>query len=96
MTINSENYVFLALNYHERLIRAQEEIAQIQASIAALREQWQAQQDAWKTEFDEARQKAGPAERSLILAGQRYAMACVLEELDALFPPEVINEEKAS
>lgn len=37
MTINSENYVFLALNYHERLIRAQEEIAQIQAGIAALR-----------------------------------------------------------
>ena len=96
MTINSENYVFLALNYHERLIRAQEEIAQIQASIAALREQWQARQDAWLTEFDEEMQKAGRAERSLILAGQRYAMACVLEELDALFPPEVINEEKAS
>jgi hypothetical protein len=96
MTINSENYVFLALNYHERLIRAQEEIAQIQASIAALREQWQARQDAWLTEFDEEMQKAARAERSLILAGQRYAMACVLEELDALFPPEVINEEKAS
>ena len=88
MTINSENYVFLALNYHERLIRAQEEIAQIQASIAALREQWQARQDAWLTEFDEEMQKAGRAERSLILAGQRYAMACVLEELDALFPPD--------
>jgi hypothetical protein len=88
MTINSENYVFLALNYHERLIRAQEEIAQIQASIAALREQWQARQDAWLTEFDEEMQKAARAERSLILAGQRYAMACVLEELDALFPPD--------
>ena len=88
MTINSENYVFLALNYHERLIRAQEEIAQIQAGIAALREQWQARQDAWLTEFDEEMQKAGRAERSLILAGQRYAMACVLEELDALFPPD--------
>ena len=88
MTINSENYVFLALNYHERLIRAQEEIAQIQASIAALREQWQARQDAWLTEFDEEMQKAARAERSLILAGQRYAMACVLEELDALFPSD--------
>ena len=88
MTINSENYVFLALNYHERLIRAQEEIAQIQASIAALREQWQARQDAWLMEFDEEMQKAARAERSLILAGQRYAMACVLEELDALFPPD--------
>jgi hypothetical protein len=88
MTINSENYVFLALNYHERLIRAQEEIAQIQAGIAALREQWQARQDAWLTEFDEEMQKAARAERSLILAGQRYAMACVLEELDALFPPD--------
>ena len=88
MTINSENYVFLALNYHERLIRAQEEIAQIQASIAALREQWQARQDAWLTEFDEEMQKATRAERSLILAGHRYAMACVLEELDALFPPD--------
>lgn len=96
MTINSENYVFLALNYHERLIRAQEEIAQIQASIAALRKQWQARHDAWKSEFDEETQKSQRAERSLILAGQRYAMACVLEELDALFPPEVINEEKAS
>ena len=88
MTINSENYVFLALNYHERLIRAQEEIARLQSGIAALREQWQARQDAWLTEFDEEMQKAGRAERSLILAGQRYAMACVLEELDALFPPE--------
>ena len=88
MTINSENYVFLALNYHERLIRAQEEIAQIQASIAALREQWQARHDAWKSEFDEETQKSQRAERSLILTGQRYAMACVLEELDALFPPE--------
>ena len=93
MTINSENYVFLALNYHERLIRAQEEIAQIQASIAALREQWQARQDAWLTEFDEEMQKAGRAERSLILAGQRYAMACVLEELDALFPPKEEEEQ---
>lgn len=93
MTINSENYVFLALNYHERLIRAQEEIAQIQASIAALREQWQARQDAWLTEFDEEMQKAARAERSLILAGQRYAMACVLEELDALFPPKEEEEQ---
>ena len=37
MTINSENYVFLALNYHERLIRAQEEIARLQSGIATLR-----------------------------------------------------------
>jgi hypothetical protein len=81
----------------DRMIRA--EIArndQMRAQIAALREQWQARQNAWMTEFDEEMQKAGRAERSLILAGQRYAMACVLEELDALFPPEVINEEKAS
>ncbi len=80
----------------DRMIRA--EIArndQMRAQIAALREQWQARYDAWKVEFDEEMQKAGRAERSLILAGQRYAMACVLEELDALFPPEAINEEKA-
>ena len=73
----------------DRMIRA--EIArndQMRAQIAALREQWQARQNAWLTEFDEEMQKAGRAERSLILAGQRYAMACVLEELDALFPPE--------
>ena len=61
---------------------------QMRAQIAALREQWQARQNAWLTEFDEEMQKAGRAERSLILAGQRYAMACVLEELDELFPPE--------
>lgn len=73
----------------DRMIRA--EIArndQMRAQIAALREQWQARYDAWKVEFDEEMQKAGRAERSLILAGQRYAMACVLEELRALFPPE--------
>ena len=73
----------------DRMIRA--EIArndQMRAQVAALREQWQARQDAWLTEFDEEMQKAGRAERSLILAGQRYAMACVLEELDALFPPD--------
>ena len=61
---------------------------QMRAQIAALREQWQARQNAWLTEFDEEMQKSGRAERSLILAGQRYAMACVLEELDELFPPE--------
>ena len=38
-------------------------------------------------------QKAARAERSLILAGQRYAMACVLEELDALFPPKEEEEQ---
>lgn len=86
----------IATDYYERLTgEAQEEIARLQSGIAALREQWQARYDAWKVEFDEEMQKAGRAERSLILAGQRYAMACVLEELDALFPPEAINEEKA-
>ena len=79
----------IAMDYYERLTGdAQEEIARLQSGIAALREQWQARQDAWLTEFDEEMQKAGRAERSLILAGQRYAMACVLEELDALFPPD--------
>ena len=79
----------IAMDYYERLTgEAQEEIARLQSGIAALREQWQARQNAWLTEFDEEMQKAGRAERSLILAGQRYAMACVLEELDALFPPE--------
>jgi hypothetical protein len=87
----------IATDYYERLTgESQEEVERLQSGIAALREQWQARQDAWLTEFDEEMQKAGRAERSLILAGQRYAMACVLEELDALFPPEVINEEKAS
>ena len=72
-----------------RIARAADaEIARLQSGIAALREQWQARQDAWLTEFDEEMQKAARAERSLILAGQRYAMACVLEELDALFPPD--------
>ena len=78
----------LAWDYRGELDQAQEEIARLQSGIAALREQWQARQDAWKAEFDEEMQKPGRAERSLILAGQRYAMACVLEELDALFPPE--------
>ena len=78
------------------ITQAQEEIARLQSGIASLREQWQARQDAWKIEFDEEMQKSQRAERSLILAGQRYAMACVLEELDALFPPEANNEEKAS
>ncbi len=79
----------IATDYYERLTgEAQEEIERLQSGIAALREQWQARQNAWLTEFDEEMQKAGRAERSLILAGQRYAMACVLEELDALFPPE--------
>ena len=86
----------IATDYYERLTgEAQEEIARLQSGIAALREQWQARYDAWKVEFDEEMQKAGRAERSLILAGQRYAMACVLEELDAIFPAEAINEEKA-
>ena len=88
MTINSENYVFLALNYHERLIRAQEEIAQIQASIAALREQWQARQDAWKIEFDEEMNKRGYTAYAAILGGEWYATESVLEELNALFPPD--------
>ena len=88
MTINSENYVFLALNYHERLIRAQEEIAQIQASIAALREQWQARQDAWKAEFDEEMNKRGYTAYAAILGGEWYATESVLEELNALFPPD--------
>ncbi len=79
----------IATDYYERLTgEAQEEIERLQSGIAALREQWQARQDAWKAEFDEEMQKSQRAERSLILAGQRYAMACVLEELDALFPPE--------
>lgn len=80
----------IAMDYYERLTgEAQEEIARLQSGIAALREQWQARQDAWKIEFDEEMQKsAGRAERSLILAGQRYAMACILEELDELFPPD--------
>ena len=79
----------IAINYYARLAsESQDEIARLQSGIAALREQWQARYDAWKVEFDEEMQKAGRAERSLILAGQRYAMACVLEELDALFPPD--------
>ena len=78
----------LAWDYRGEITQAQEEIARLQSGIAALREQWQARQDAWLTEFDEEMQKAARAERSLILAGQRYAMACVLEELDALFPPD--------
>ena len=78
----------LAWDYRGEITQAQEEIERLQSGIAALREQWQARQDVWKIEFDEEMQKAGRAERSLILAGQRYAMACVLEELDALFPPD--------
>lgn len=84
------------MTYAEKLTDISIRLARLQSGIATLREQWQARYDAWKVEFDEEMQKAGRAERSLILAGQRYAMACVLEELDALFPLEVINEEKAS
>ena len=65
----------IATDYYERLTgEAQEEIARLQSGIASLREQWQARLDAWKAEFDEEMQKAGRAERSLILADQRYAI----------------------
>ena len=83
----------IAINYYARLAsEAQEELARLQSGIAALREQWQARQNAWKIEFDEEMQKSQRAERSLILAGQRYAMACALEELDALFPVEASHQ----
>lgn len=73
---------FLALNYHERLIRAQEEIAQIQASIATLREQWQARYDAWQWHLDHI------SEDTAFVDGQLQSIKAMLNDLDALFPPE--------
>ena len=66
----------------------QEEIARLQSGIAALREQWQARQDAWKIEFDEEMNKRGYTAYAAILGGEWYATESVLEELDALFPPD--------
>ena len=78
------------------ITQAQEEIARLQSGIATLRERWQARRDAWKSEFDEEMNKRGYTAYAAILGGEWYATESVLEELDALFPPEVINEEKAS
>ena len=78
----------------DRMIRA--EIARndkMRAQIAALREQWQARQDAWQSRFD-AEDK--PSEYADVLTERVYVISVVLEELDALFPVEVNNEEKAS
>ena len=73
----------------DRMIRA--EIARndkMRAQIAALREQWQARQDAWKIEFDEEMNKRGYTAYAAILGGEWYATESVLEELNALFPPD--------
>ena len=60
----------------------------MRAQIAALRERWQARRDAMQVEFREEMRKGNPSDYPAILAGQRYALESVLEELDALFPPE--------
>ena len=79
----------IATDYYERLTgEAQEEIARLQSGIAALRERWQARRDAWKSEFDEEMNKRGYTAYAAILGGEWYATESVLEELDALFPPD--------
>ena len=76
----------IAINYYARLAsEAQEELARLQSGIAALREQWQARQDAWQSRFD-AEDK--PSEYADALTERVYVISVVLEELDALFPPE--------
>jgi hypothetical protein len=78
----------LAWGYRGEITQAQEEIERLQSGIAALREQWQARQDAWKIEFDEEMNKRGYTAYAAILGGEWYATESVLEELDALFPPD--------
>jgi len=76
----------IATDYYERLTgEAQEEIERLQSGIAALREQWQARLDAWQSRFD-AEDK--PSEYADALTERVYVISVVLEELDALFPPE--------
>ena len=60
----------------------------MRAQITALRERWQARRDAMQAELWEEMRKGNSSDYPAILVGQRYAMACVLEELDALFPPD--------
>ena len=83
MTINSENYVFLALNYHERLIRAQEEIARLQSGIAALRSDLINRRNVLVHRF-----RSIAAHQGAYMLPEMAVIEDVLRALDALVPEE--------
>lgn len=70
----------------DRMIRA--EIARndkMRDVIATLRKEWQARQDAWQSRFNE---EPKPSAWADVLTERVYVISVVLEELDALFPPD--------